>query len=154
MIPVHVLYSSTGVYVDESEKSIVDEGIEVFSLRDHMNVVSVVVPFYDSLRFALTKHKEGNHPKAVKIYSGLVEGGCQFACFNLGNCYLFGVGVEKDIKKGLELFGKGRGIKNEDLGWMRKLSNDRYVCEKELNLSCLFLSFPPYLILPSSSYME
>ena len=102
-----------------------------------MNVVSVGVPFYDSLKFALTKHDERNHSEAVKIYSELVEKGSQLACFNLGNCYLFGVGVRKDRKKGLELFGKCGGVKNDDLDWMRKLSNCMFVCNKNLDLGSL-----------------
>ncbi len=130
----------SGIYFD-SEKSIIDEGIKVFSLQDHIKTSLFSVPFYDLLKTALKEHDEGKHSESVKIYSELSEKGCQLACYNLGNCYLFGVGAKKDLKKVVDMFGKCGTIKDDDLKWMRLLSNDRHMETTSLDLHvCFFFS--------------
>ncbi len=106
----------------------------MFSLKDHIKAVFIAVHFYDSLKLALVRHNEGKHSEAIRIYSELSEKGCQLAYLNLGNCYLFGVGVEKDIDKGFEMYGRCGAINDDDLKWMRRLSNDRYMNVNTLNL--------------------
>ena len=51
----------------------------------------------------------------------------------------FGFGTTNK-QKGIEMYKKCGIVSDEELKWMRKLSNDRYVCGKELNLACLFFS--------------
>ena len=86
----------------------------------------------------MIKHSEGNHSKAVKIYSELSEKGSKLACYNLGNCYFYGIGVEKDLKKVMEMFGKCETVKDDDLRWMRLLSNDRHMKATSLDLHVCF----------------
>ena len=56
---------------------------------------------------------------------------------------MFGKGVKRDKKKGIKMYKKCGKIGDDELGWIRKLSNDRYVCGEELNLYSLFLLFIP-----------
>ena len=113
--------------------------------------VSSSIPGYYEMVEGLEMDKEGKHEEAMVLYKRAGELGNKAAFLNMGNCYMFGRGVERDKKKGIEMYGKCGGIKSEDLGWMRELSNDRYVCETVLDLGSLFsFSFLPYLILPSS----
>ena len=67
--------------------------------------------------------------------------GNKAAFLNMGNCYMFGKGVKEDWKKGIEMYGKCGKIDDDELGWIRGLSNERYVCGKELYLTCLFFYF-------------
>ena len=60
---------------------------------------------------------------------------------------MFGKGVEEDKKKGIEMYGKCGKISKRELGWIRELSNDKFVCGKELNLGCLFLLIEQFSVL-------
>ena len=96
------------------------------------------VPQYDLLHEALMKHQSGDHSGAVKLYEEAIKSGNKLAYLNLGNCYLFGIGVSWDKKKGLEMYSKCGEIDSEGLLWMKKLSNDKFVCGKKLELWGLF----------------
>ena len=109
-------------------------------MKGHIKIVLYSVPFYDLLKQALTKHNEGKHGEAVNIYCDLIDKGCKLAFYNLGNCYLFGVGVEKDGKKGLELFQKGSVIEGDDFVLMNELSNSDYMKKRTLDLGVSFYS--------------
>ncbi len=128
----------TGIYID-SKKSIVDEGIEIFSLQDHIKTSLFSVPFYDSLKLALKEHNEGNHSEAVRIYSELSEKGSKLACYNLGNCYLFGKGVEKDTDKFVEYWERGGHIHPNQLRLFRLLSNISLFSDSSPEPTCLFI---------------
>ena len=63
---------------------------------------------------------------------------------NMGNSCMFGVGsglfgkIKQDVKKGFEMYRKCGRIDDDELGWIRELSNERFVCGKELDLSGSF----------------
>jgi hypothetical protein len=55
---------------------------------------------------------------------------------------MFGVGVSENKETGLEYWINGGRIEENDLGWMRELSNSRYVSKSVLDLrGLLFFSF-------------
>ena len=109
------------------------------SLIKEMPSRITAIPGYKELSEGLKKDKEGKHSEAMKFYTRSGELGNKAAFLNMGNCYMFGKGVSKDKKKGIEMYGKCGKIGDDELGWIRELSNDRYVCGKELDLYCLFL---------------
>ena len=88
---------------------------------------------------ALIKDKERKHSEAMRYYEKGGELGNKAALLNMGNCYFFGKGVEQDKEKGIEMYGMCGGIGDNELEWIRKLSNERFVCGVELDLSGLFL---------------
>ena len=96
------------------------------------------IEFPDKLFNALALHKCGEHNKAFDIYLERACGGSQIACFNLGNCFIFGVGVECDVMTGLSFWMNGGSIKDEDVELMRILSNFKYMGRNEIDLSGLF----------------
>ena len=51
---------------------------------------------------------------------------------------MFGKGVDKDKMKAVEMYGKCGVINDDELVWMRKLSNDKFVCGEVLELDGLF----------------
>ena len=87
----------------------------------------------------LKKDKAGRHKEAMVLYERAGELGNKAAFINMGNCYMFGKGVGQDKKKGIEMYGKCGRISKRELGWIRELSNDKFVCEEELDLESLFL---------------
>ena len=95
---------------------------------------------YKEVEKGLMKDKKGKHSEAMKLYEKGGELGNKAAFLNMGNCYMFGQGVSEDWKKGIEMYGKCGKIGDDELGWIRELSNDRYVCGKELDLVVCFFS--------------
>ena len=57
----------------------------------------------------------------------------------LTTLYLSGVGVEIDVKRGLELWGKGGKVSECEVREFVEFSNDRYVFGEKLDLGGLFL---------------
>ncbi len=92
----------------------------------------------------LKKDKEGKHKEAMKYYEKAGKLGNKAAFLNMGNTFMFGAGsgllkkVKQDVKKGIEMYGKYSLIGDPELGWIRELSNDRFVCGTELDLHGLF----------------
>ena len=94
------------------------------------------------------KDKEGKHSEAMKLYERGGELGNKAAFLNMGNCYMFGKGVysgfwlwakeKADKKKGIEMYEKCGKIGDDELGWIRRLSNDRYVYGEVLDLIVCF----------------
>ena len=93
---------------------------------------------YNEVKEGLMKDKEGKHSEAMRLYERGGELGNKAAFLNMGNCYMFGKGVEEDWEKGIEMWEKCGKINDDELGWMRELSNDRFVCETVLFLDSLF----------------
>ncbi len=144
LFPFIIPYSSfsllSGIYLDDEEKGIVQRGIDLFSLKDRALVVSMdTIPEYEPLSLALLKHQKGEHSEAMKIYQDLCEKECNFAFLNLGNCFIFGLGVKTDKRKGLEKYREYGTLVDEDLEWMKKLSNGQYIQTPSLDLK--FCSF-------------
>ena len=96
------------------------------------------IPGYNEVKEGLMKDKEGKHSEAMKLYEKGGELGNKAAFLNMGNCYMFGKGVSQDKKRGIEMYGKCGKIGDDELGWIRDLSNDRFMCGTELNLNGLF----------------
>ena len=93
------------------------------------------IPGYKEVKEGLKRDEEGKHSEAMTFYEKGGELGNKAAFLNMGNCYMFGKGVEQDKKKGIEMYGKCVQIDDDDeLRWMRELSNDRYVFGTELDL--------------------
>ena len=69
------------------------------------------------------KHKKGKHEEAADIYMKCFLKGSRIGSFNYGNCLMFGVGVTEYKETGLEFWINGGRIEENDLGWMRELSN-------------------------------
>ena len=105
------------------------------------------IPGYKEVEQGVMKDKEGKHKEAMKLYKKAGELGNKAAFLNMGNCYMFGKGVEQDKKKGIEMYGKCGQIGDDELGWMRELSNDRFVCGKKLDLYGLFFIKQKIMIL-------
>ena len=101
-----------------------------------MNVSSL--PGYREMMDGLKKDREGKHEEAMRLYERAGELGNKGGFMNMGNCYMFGKGVKEDRWKGIEMWMKCGRIEESEVRWMRKLSNDRFVCGEELNLNCLF----------------
>ena len=97
------------------------------------------IPGYKEVKEGLMKDKEGKHEEAMKFYERGGELGNKAAFLNMGNCYLFGKGVKEDWRKAIEMWKKCGKIVDDELGWIRELSNDRFVCGKKLDLYGLFL---------------
>ena len=102
------------------------------------------VPYQDLLLKALELHRSGKHEEAVKLYEESGMKGSKLGWLNLGNCYISGKGVKKDVKQALDCWKKCGHIEDKDIGWMRELSNDRFLGVKELDLSSLFIREVPY----------
>ena len=131
----------TGLFVDDEEMTGIREAMKVFpSAVKKMPCLISSLPGYREMMEGLEKDKEGKHKEAMKLYERAGELGNKGGFMNMGNCYLFGKGVEKDRKKGIEMWKKCGKIEESEWGWLRELSNDRFVCEKELNLYGLFKS--------------
>ena len=48
--------------------------------------------------------------ECIEMYERGRRRGSVICIFNLGNCYLYGVGVERDVKKAFELYKEGYGV--------------------------------------------
>ena len=99
------------------------------------SLVTSSIPGYKEVEECLMRDKEGKHEEAMKLYEKAGELGNKAAFLNMGNCYMFGKGVKQDKKKGIGMYGKCGRIGDGELGWIRELSNDKFVCGKKLNLS-------------------
>ncbi len=96
------------------------------------------LPGYREMMEGLEKDKEWNHSEAMKLYERAGELGNKGGFMNMGNCYLFGKGVGEDKRKGIEMWKKCGKIEESEVRWMRKLSNDRFMCGEDLDLHGLF----------------
>ena len=131
----------TGLIVDDDEMSGIDEALKVFpSAVKKMPSLISSLPGYEEMMEGLEKDKEGKHSEAMKLYERAGELGNKGGFMNMGNCFLFGKGVEEDGEKGIEMWKKCGKIEESEVMWMRKLSNERFVCGKELYLVSLFQS--------------
>ena len=102
------------------------------------------IPGYEEIKQGLMKDKEGKHSEAMKLYEKGGKLGNKAAFLNMWNCYMFGKGVKMNRWEAFWTYEKCGKIDDDELRWIRKLSNDRYVCGEELDLSgsddkCLFL---------------
>ncbi len=113
---------------------------EVRDIPERSTVGVPSIPGYKEVEEGLMRDKKGKHSEAMKFYEKGGELGNKAAFLNMGNCYMFGKGVGKDLEKGIEMYEKCGKIGDDELGWIRELSNDRYLCENQLNLSGLFLN--------------
>ena len=131
----------TDLFVDDEEMSGIHEALKMFpsAIKKMPSLISSV-PGYEEMMRGLAKDKEGKHKEAMKLYERAGELGNKAGFMNMGNCYLFGKGVKEDKRKGLEMWKKCGKIEESEVRWMRKLSNDRFVCGKELDLYGLFKS--------------
>ena len=131
----------TGLIVDDEEMSVLKEALKVFpSAVKKMPRLISSLPGYEEMMEGFAKDKKGKHSEAMKLYERAGELGNKGGFMNMGNCYLFGERLEEDKRKGVEMWKKCGKIEESEVMWMRKLSNDRFVCGEELNLSCLFQS--------------
>ena len=127
----------TGLFVDDDEEmSVLKEAEKVFPSAVKKKPMGI--PGYRLIMEGLAKDKEGKHSEAMKLYERAGELGNKGGFMNMGNCYMFGKGVEWDRRKGLEMWKKCGKIEESEVMWMRKLSNERFVCGEELDLRCLF----------------
>ena len=94
----------------------------------------------------LAKDNQGHYSEAMELYVKAGELGNKAGFLNMGNCYMFGRGmifwfgesITQNKKWGIEMYGECETIGDDELGWIRELSNDKFVCGKELDLSGLF----------------
>ncbi len=100
--------------------------------------VTSSIPGYKEVEEGLMKNREGNHSEAMSVYERGGELGNKAEFLNMGNCYMFGKGVNEDLSKCIEMYEKCGKIGDDELGWIKALSNDRFVCATALNLSGLF----------------
>jgi len=100
----------------------------------------------DLVRRALEEHSKGEHDNAVELLCEAMNFNSQIACFNLGNCYLTGVGVVKDIEVGFHFWKKAGTISDADCKRLRALSNGEIVNARDLDLRCLFTT--EYHVIP------
>ena len=105
------------------------------------------IPGYKEVKEGLMKDKDGKHEEAMRLYEKGGVLGNKAAFLNMGNCYMFGKGVKEDKKKGIEMYEKCGSIGDDELGWIRELSNDKFVCGTVLNLLCLFLFIEQFSVL-------
>ena len=96
---------------------------------------------YDMLVEGLEKHKRGKHEEASDIYMRCVLRGSRIGSLNYGNFLMFGAGVGEDKERGLEYWMNGGKIEENEMGWMRELSNSRYVSRSVLDLRGLLFHF-------------
>ena len=131
----------TGLFVESDEVSCIDEALKVFpsAVKKKPSLISSL-PGYREMIEGLEKDKEGKHSEAMKLYERAGELGNKGGFMNMGNCYMFGKGVEQDRRKGVEMWKKCGKIEESEVRWMRKLSNDMFVCGESLDLGCLFQS--------------
>lgn len=134
------LFSSSflGIFIDDKENDLFQQTVETLSMHDYVCFVSIkTIPFFDELNSALNKHKD-SHAEAAAIYTAISKKGSQLALLNLGNCFMFGLGVRMDKKKGLDMFESCGSLVDDDLEWMRALSNDQRLGKTSLSLGVSF----------------
>ena len=131
----------TGLFVDDEEMTGIREAMKVFpSAVKKMPCLISSLPGYREMMEGLEKDKKGEHEDAMRLYERAGELGNKAGFMNMGNCYMFGKGVKQDRRKGVEMWKKCGKIEESEVMWMRKLSNERFVCGEELYLSGLFQS--------------
>ena len=86
----------------------------------------------------LDLQREGKHKEAVDLYFREACEGSEIACFNLGNCFTLGVGVELDIITGLSLWMSVGHVGDVVVELLKTLSNFKYLGKSEIDLSGLF----------------
>ena len=130
----------TGFVVDDDELSGINEALKVFpsAVKKKPSLIASL-PGYREMIEGLEKDKERKHSEAMKLYEKAGELGNKGGFMNMGNCYMFGKGVEQDRSKGIEMWKKCGKIEESEVRWMRKLSNVRFVCGELLDLSGLFM---------------
>ena len=128
-----VVVKKRSVICDEPVPKPTPEPLPPPSSSNHPDIAG-----YKEVEEGLRKDKEGKHEEAMELYEKAGELGNKAAFLNMGNCYMFGKGVKLDEKKGVEIYGRCGRINDDELGWIREVSNDRFVCWTQLNLSCLF----------------
>ncbi len=132
----------TGLFVENSEDtSVLKEVEKVFptAIKKMPSLISSL-PGYEEMIEGLEKDKERKHEEAMKLYERAGELGNKAGFMNMGNCYMFGKGVKQDKRKGIEMWKKCGKIEESEVRWMRKLSNDRFVCGEKMDLRSLFKS--------------
>ena len=117
-----------------------DKGTTNRVLLDKLPLLETDIDFH-LLGDALLFHKSGKRSDAIREYERGVENGDQLSCFNLGNCYMFKMGVDRDESKALELYERGGLIDDKSIPWMKEMSNDRFVREDDNDLYRLFFLF-------------
>ena len=129
------------MFVDDDEMSGIHEALKVFpsAVKKKPSLISSL-PGYEEMMEGFAKYREGKHEESMKLYERAGELGNKGGFMNMGNCYMFGKGVKQDRRKGVEMWKKCGKIEESEVMWMRKLSNDRFVCGEELDFSGLFKS--------------
>ena len=125
------------MFVDDEEMSGIHEALKVFPSA--VKKKPRVIPGYEEMMEGLEKDKEGKHEEAFKLYERAGRLGNKGGFMNMGNCYLFGVGVECDVMKGLSWWMNGGHVEDENIGLYKLLSNFQYMGRSEIDLSGLFL---------------
>ena len=121
---------------------IIDGGMTKFIAVDKVPQTNLpTVEVSEELFNALDLHNEGKHTEAAQIYEKEASKGNQIACFNLGNCKMFGVGAKLDIMIGLDLWMRGGHVEKVNLELFKKFSNFKFMGKSEIVLSGLFLFF-------------
>jgi len=132
--------------VDDSgsviDLSVVDTGKTLFFFTNIIPVPSPIPCYeYDFLVEGLKKHKEGKHGEAAEVFLSATLRGMRMGSLNYGNCLMFGVGVPKDQEIALEFWMNCGKIEENEIRWMRELSNSEYVCESVLDLSDINVNY-------------
>ncbi len=99
--------------------------------------VSSSIPGYKEMEEGLEKDKAGKHLEAMVLYERAGELGNKAGFINMGNCYMFEKGVKQGWEKcmkGIEMYEKCGRIDDDEIEDIKELSNDHFVCEKELKL--------------------
>ena len=90
-------------------------------------------------KHAIEEHKSGDYDKAIELYRKAADEGSQLACYNLGNYYLFGVGVEKNTDKFVEWWERGGQIHPNQVKLFQLLSNISFFTDSSHEPTCLFI---------------
>ena len=88
---------------------------------------------------AMTKHKSGDYGGAMDLYRRAADEGSRIAYFNLGNYYLFGVGVERDVGQFIEYWKRGGHLNSNNAMILRLLSNISLFSDSSAKPTCLFI---------------
>lgn len=97
-----MLYDGISVEKDE------EKGLELLRRSADKGFVDAM-----SLLGLVLKNK-GCYDEAIQYFSKAVEKGHPLAIHNLGNCYFYAWGVERDTDKAIELWRKGAEMNNPD----------------------------------------
>ena len=101
-------------------------------------------PHIDLLIEAYDKHENQEHNGAFSLYEVVCREGNdierQISHFNLGNCYMYGVGVAGGAKRdeGFKHWHDGGHIDGNDVEWMEMISNWQFMRQDTVDLHGLF----------------